>query len=374
MAKKQKEYKYSAEYKSARRNLLRNVRSLEKRGYDVSAIKIPKLVSGRAPKLSDVRALKRANDTRYDKATKVEEVRVRTERGIVYENKTVSGKFARYKENVRAGKKGEAKRSLYRSLSPDAKREYKELVKYEKKYKSDPYVDGKVASKDDFWPFNKASEWFLNRYAGVEDYGTRVVLNSDNFSEQWYDEEYGVWHYDNENPRDVAKSMGKDVSDDSDDYDDSDYSEDSSYQKFNKKDYNKINKPSTPVPAKSIAEEQKQRDTKLANVLADLAELANLTGLPKGKKWASMASTIQNNAQQIMDQMIEWAKTDPDAFFSALNDIEKGKGFSTVEVVYQRAGVDRYLQKYKDAMNYYHKTQDYNEDTDAYIEQDYDED
>ena len=332
MAKKQKEYKYSAEYRTARRNLLRNVRSLEKRGYDVSAIKIPELVTGRAPKLSEVRALQRANDTRYDKAKRYEEVRVKTDTGFEYKVKKVSGKIARQRERTKAGKKVSESLKKYNKLTPEEKDVYRRFKQGEKEGVFDK---GFAQSYRDMQPV----------------YRERESWDSDN-------------EYD-------------DVNDEDDTSYDEDYEEESdssSYQKFNKKDYNKINKPSTPVPAKSIAEEQKQRDTKLANVLADLAELANLTGLPKGKKWASMASTIQNNAQQIMDQMIEWAKTDPDAFFSALNGIEKGKGFSTVEVVYQRAGVDRYLQKYKDAMNYYHKTQDYNEDTDAYIEQDYDED
>lgn len=95
------------EYVKIRYNFIRNVRSLESRGYDVSEIKIPDIPEKIGKR--EINALLKLKENRYNLVTKVETVTKRSITGEYIDvEERITGKRARRFERKRSGYKGVA--------------------------------------------------------------------------------------------------------------------------------------------------------------------------------------------------------------------------------------------------------------------------
>ena len=326
MAKKQT--KYSQQYAKERAKLLRNISSLENRGYDVSSIEIPDIPAN-APSARDVERLKNLNKKRYDKATKT--VAIERKRGQTTEHEIIqlSGKAARTLEHK---KRAQAKQNA------EKYKDREDLNIYED-------AEGNLylwdAEKGNFIANEKTEDIETVEIVDVKDLKDVSPLD--------------YVRYEAESGTDIDPSNPESGS-------------------FGKEDYKNLNQTKNKRRVNDRqAENQKIRETKFANVIADLTNYANASGLPKRYRNKERTQIVMSNAQRILDQFIEWAATDPDAFYYALDQIERMDGFSQKEFLYRAEDTEKYIGWYTKAMADYKSISEYEATTETYNEQKYEE-
>lgn len=388
MASKKQQALYKAEYRKARRNLLQNVRRLEKRGYDVSAINIPSIPEGNIKK-SHIKELNKLNNARYDLATKQELVSKRLPSGEKVEVlETVSGKRGRFYERKRAGAKAGAELKRTRKLTPSAREDYKFLKKMQKKPDSfgNTYID----------PDSFLDEYEARTRSG-EKYGVSWMLDDEGM-DYYYRKDGHTYHGDPSEIGNTPIDYYQDTTPSDSDYEPLrtepfyDPNSDAVYDPVTDQyytpseiDFEKyvyyenqetgeiIERPWGAKPPRTgdtytrIMPQTENTKAAYEHAMSELDIMANYVGNPKHGKNEKHDAITRYNASSIKDTLERLHEMDPAKVENAIYNSNYEKDYHSVQFMYSGGGYERYLNYFSTILS------GLGVDVDPELDEDYDE-
>ena len=322
MAKKKKNKSESqlsleAEYRRVRKNLLKNVRSLSRRGYDVLDIKIPsipqKITEGSIAKIESL------NEKRYSKVSHYVFDYKREKSGkLVFEEKRVKGDIYKKEEKKLASNKkyAEEKSREYELKYREAKqqREY-EMSKLLLEGKQDEY--NKLREKDLYINYAHDNPQFADFVKRLEKSGSKYST----------DDMIRVYEYSS-NKQPIKEEMVIDPR---------------TGEVFPKSEIsNRSDSGIYPIlePSETAAEIIK-------NALDDLEIMIQYEG--NGRDSYSKEISTRNNAEKIRDFIEHMAQIDPEGIADILRQMSEQDGFHTVDFMYSSGGYQHFIAYYNAA-------------------------
>lgn len=343
MAKKKKPSRKSepqivleTEYKRVRKNLLKNIREMTARGYDVSAIKVPKIPQRIEP--GSVRALERINEQRYAKAKyTLTEIKVVKGKETIVEKK-VSGTKGREAERKISAIKGVATRK--QNKADKEARTAKALEETTKTYTAES-----LQSSIDYGEARERREQRQRE---------RQMLKSLQYTDEDVDEEkvrriLGEETTQTESGKltldDYADILEQLEAQGSADYYDGDYSMDPSTGEIKKTsdltETDKSGKTWIVLMSENTAQEL------YTKAMQDLDVMIQYEGTTRDGY--SKVVNIHNNAQAIKDFIQESFAREPERTAAVLRNMMDQDGFHTVDFMYATGGYQRFLKYYNSA-------------------------
>lgn len=375
MASKKQQALYKAEYRKARRNLLQNVRRLEKRGYDVSAIDIPAIPEGNIKK-AHIKELNKLNNARYDLATKQELVSKRLPSGEKVEVlETVSGKRGRFYERKRAGAKAGAELKRTRKLTPSAREDYKYLKKKRSEdFDSDSYIDpdsfldeyeyrtehGEKYETD--WRLDDEGIAYYTRVGPKWFHGDTTELNEaqrdyDKYADPYYDEETGMVY----DPRTDSFIEPSEI-----DFEKNVYYENQETGEIIERPWG-AKPPRTGDTYTRIMPQTENTKAAYEHAMSELDIMSNYSGDPKHGKNEKHDAITRYNASSIKDTLERLHEIDPAKVENAILNSNYEKDYHSVQFMYRGGGYERYLNYFSTILS------GLGVDVDPELDEDYDE-
>lgn len=345
-----------AEYKTARRNLLQNVRRLKKRGYDVSDIKIPAIPKGNI-KQADIREITNLDKTRYEKATKIELVKHRDKHGKITDVlERVSGTKAKYLEKVRAGRKTSATlKEKYK-----ARKQHKEYQRKQEKPASEPLK--RYADPQDYYGQSTEDDlagilWDDGTPMDPSDWGGDVS-DPDRNAKPFYSDELGVY--------DPVEGKFVDESEEPD-FEEYAYYMDTETGEVIERNWG-ANKPK--IEGRNfvrILPESAQGEIIYRNAIAELEIMESYSGNPKHGKNTKHDSIVRQNATSIKEALQNAYEKNPSAVQNAILHTNPDQDFHSVQYMYRAGAYGAYITRFGFILDQLDMNVDYES------EEDYDE-
>ena len=316
---------YIDEYRKARKNLLQNIRRLEKRGYDVSKIKIPDIPKRITQK--SIKKLKEINEQRYNKATKT---RIKFNPKTGKEEKiTEKGLRAKYHEKVESTRKAIEKRkeNKNRRIIEDIHRRNEDYVK--QGYRVD--------------------------WSTYKDYETREiqreVLEGNIKEEKNLPELYDI----DEQTGEIIPKKVTEIDIESGEY----YYDASTGEIFSGDDVPESDRNRPYIIALS---QQETREKIYTNALNELDIMIQYEGTSNDSD--SKIRATHANAQAIKDFVMSEYEKDPYRVAQVLKNMMDNNNFHSVDYMYRTGGYSKFLSYYETSFGMYDETTEYTEEYD----------
>lgn len=315
-----------AEYKRVRRNTRQNIRRLAARGYDVSAIQMPKIPEKITP--GSIRRLQELNEKRYKLSThwKIDFVdNPDTGKTEIVQTKVQGTKY-RYTEKKKASEKRKST-----AMSNKLDREHKQYLRELNERADKAWNEGR---EDEYYETRDTIKYieYADSHEGFYEFARNLS-------------KAGV-EYTNE---DIIKAYEM-TYEPSVDHTNGEYSMDPVSGEVRETDslssYDWRGKTWTVLSSQDTAENIVNK------ALEDLDVMIQYSGTSDtGKRihGFNKVITTQNNAQMIKDYIVEHLKTEPDRVVAVLRNMMDEEGFHTVDYMYSSGGYQRFLKYYNSA-------------------------
>lgn len=355
MASKKQQALYKAEYRKARRNLLQNVRRLEKRGYDVSAINIPSIPEGNIKK-AHIKELNKLNNARYDLATKQELVSKRLPSGEKVEVlETVSGKRGRFYERKRAGSKAVATRQ-YNEYKAQKQRSINRLEREQKEKETREKLNQLYDSG-----FSKPSDYYENDFEDslkIDDFDDSDSSNDEPLRTEPFYDPYTDAVYDPVTDQYYTPS-------------EIDFEKNVYYE--NQETGEIIERPWGAKPPRTgdtytrILPQTENTKAAYEHAMSELDVMVNYVGNPKHGKNEKHDAITRYNASSIKGTLERLHEMDPAKVENAIYSSDYVKDYHSVQFMYSGGGYERYLNYFSTILS------GLGVDVDPELDEDYDE-
>lgn len=340
MANKKSNSLVKEEYRKARRRLKENVRSLEKRGYDVSKINIPAIPDDIRKK--HINELNKINKERYKKAFVIRETQTVNKRTgeVKVKAEKISGTRFRNIERLKAGKKASKTRKVneiekrynkaiqgvnpiiketaqwrIQSLKEDEIRNVESNIKYDKK-SYDALVESEVQMVEERYYYESTQEWERKSEIDytAQDYYERAIAEGDTNTSLLENMQY---YYDAETGEFIEAY--------------------------------KLSEKAKKSPRMVLLSKDKTAEKLFSEAMADLDVMISYSGTPKDSK--QKLSAVAENAKEIKQFLINEFNKNPDKVAMLLRNMQSKDGFHTVDYMYRRGGYGAFLHYYQTAIS-----------------------
>ena len=345
-----------AEYKRVRRNTRQNIRRLATRGYDVSAIQMPKIPEKITA--GSIRRLQELNQKRYKLSTHEMEVLVESEEGIhTYETRVVKGTKFNYQERQVSNKKAVDTRK--KNKANKAARIEKSIEETSKNYsaeslKSSEDIEARRKAREE----RKRERQMMESWTYEDDYSVSDeelqnqidnLENNSSYREETPDET--ILRYSDEYTDEQLAELYSVLDDKgTTDYYNGEYSIEPLSREIKKTP--ELTETDMNGKVWVVLTSQETAENIVKKALEDLDVMIQYSGTSDtGKRihGFNKVITTQNNAQMIKDYIIEHLKTEPDRVVAVLRNMMDEEGFHTVDYMYSSGGYQRFLKYYNSA-------------------------
>lgn len=357
-----------SQYKRVRKNLLKNIRRMTARGYDVSGIKVPKIPQRIEP--GSVRALERLNEQRYAKSkytlteikvvkgkeTIVEkavsgtkgreaERKISAIKGVATRKRNKADKEARIAKALEETKKTYTAESMESSINYDEARERREHKQYLRElYES---ADNALAEgrEDEYYETRDTIKYieYADSHEGFYEFAYKLNKAGTEYSHEDIIKAYEMAHETTlDGSADVLAQL---EAQGSADYYDGDYSMDPSTGEVRKTSEltEKDKSGKTWIVLQSLETAQEL----YTKAMQDLDVMIQYEGTTRDGY--SKVANIHNNAQMIKDFIQESFAREPERTAAVLRNMMDQDGFHTVDFMYATGGYQRFLKYYNSA-------------------------
>lgn len=351
-----KKQQYHEEYVKIRYNFIRNVRSLESRGYDVSEIKIPDIPEKIGKR--EINALLKLKENRYNLATKVETVTKRSITGEYIDvEERITGKRARRFERKRSGYKGVATRYEKERKEIQQRSRYKLERDAKEKEKRDAGV-GKIY---DYTGIEKPSDYIDEDGDYFIDYVDTGDVPED------FSFERPKPYYDEVEDKVFDPKTGEFVEPSDIDFEQYSYWEDVETGEVYERPKGAKRPKVEGVEFRRVFSQEEQGELAYQRAMDDLATMEQYKGHPTRKRGSKHDATVHENASGIKAFLQSYHSANPEIVGKVLLNTLWEKDYHSPEYMYRSGGYQAYIAYFMNVV------QNLGADVDYESEEDYDE-
>lgn len=317
---------YKRLYNNARRNLIRNLESMRKRGYDVSKIIVPERPDVVLKK--DIDLLLRKNQNRYSNATKIISVKRKdkTTGKKITEVIEVSGKHGRMSERAEAGRKGAVTRKLNKKYygEEESKRRSewkKDLNRIENERRQSQQAINRLREEIDRIEEQQRVEYIdTSEMESLSDYAE--YEGEDSFID--YTDPYNNEYMDTHPDEFIVNAQTGEI------------------QHISEVDFEDYNS-----PYMFTMGQINYRNTMFNDAMAELDVMIQYDGTPDDSR--SKISNTHRNAQDIKNFITDLYNKDPERAVSIMVHMMEDGRFHSVTYMYGKDGYERFLSYYDES-------------------------